>query len=225
MQQEVRQVRQGLANAQARLVPAGEEIPVVVEVDVRELSGAAWVARFPTSRSTDDLVSPFRESCVAFLAALSAANASVTVSATLRPPNRAYLMHWAWRIVNQRYDPRTVPSRDGVDVRWDHADAEGAYDSAASVSAAREMVNGYGISRLQVAPSLTSRHIEGNAIDMTIGWQGDLTIEDASANQVLINSQPRDGMNGDLHLVGASYGVVKFHGGARDRPHWSNDGR
>lgn len=93
MQQELQQgiprVHEGIANAEAQLVPAGEENPVVVEVDVRELSGAAWVARFPTSRSTDDLTSPFRENCVAFLASLRAANASVTVSATLRPPNRA----------------------------------------------------------------------------------------------------------------------------------------
>lgn len=225
MQQEVHQAGQGRAHAQAHLMPAGEETPVVVEVDTRELSGAAWVARFPTSRSTDDLLSPFREACVAFLAALRTANATVTVSATLRPPNRAYLMHWAWRIVNQQYDPRTVPDRDGVDVRWDHVDAEGNYDLAASVAAAREMVNGYGIGRLRVAPSLNSRHIEGNAIDMTIGWEGDLTIEDASGTEVSISSKPRDGMNEDLHLVGAGYGVVKFHGGTRDRPHWSSDGR
>ena len=81
------------------------------------------------------------------------------------------------------------------------------------------------IHRLGVAPSLNSRHIEGNAIDMTIGWEGDLTIEDANGNEVQISSEPRDGMNEVLHVVGESYGVVKFHGGVRDRPHWSNDGR
>lgn len=225
MPQAIRQVRQGRANVQAALVPGGEETPVVVEVDTRELSGAAWVARFPTSRSTDDLASPFRENCAAFLAALRAAGARVTVSATLRPPNRAYLMHWAWRIVNQQYDPRTVPRRAGVEVRWDHIGAGGEYDPVASVAAARDMVNGYGIGRLRVAPSLTSRHIEGNAIDMSISWEGNLDIEDVSGNQVLISSQPRDGMNEDLHSVGAGYGVIKFHGGARDRPHWSTDGR
>lgn len=130
-------------------------------------------------------------------------------------------MHWAWWIVNQQYDPQAVPARDGVDIRWDHVNAEGDYDAEASVAAAREMVSGYGMSRLSVAPSLTSRHIEGNAIDMTIGWEGDFTIEDADGNQVRIVSKPRE----DLHAVGESYGVVKFHGGARDRPHWSNDGR
>ena len=223
--QAVRRIHEGVANAEAHLVQAGEQNPVVVEVDVRELSSAAWVARFPTSRSTDDLASPFRENCVAFLAVLRAANANVVVSATLRPPNRAYLMHWAWRIVNQQYDPRTAPRRAGVEVRWDHIGAGGEYDPVASVAAARDMVNGYGIGRLRVAPSLTSRHIEGNAIDMSISWEGNLDIEDVSGNQVLISTQPRDGMNEDLHSVGAGYGVIKFHGGARDRPHWSTDGR
>lgn len=224
-QQNIPRIHGGVANAEAHLEQAGGENPVVVEVDVRELSGAAWVARFPTSRSTDDLASPFRENCIAFLAALRVANAGVTVSATLRPPNRAYLMHWAWRIVNQEYDPQSVPAREGVDIRWDHIGEDGEYDAVASVAAARAMVNGYGISRLRVAPSLTSRHIEGNAIDMTIGWEGDLSIEDASGNQIEISSEPRDGMNEELHAVGESYGVIKFHGGARDRPHWSNDGR
>lgn len=32
-------------------------------------------------------------------------------------------------------------------------------------------------------------------------------------------------MNTALHLVGRSYGVIKYHGGARDKPHWSSDGR
>lgn len=59
---------------------------------------------------------------------------------------------------------------------------------------------------------------------MTIGWEGDLAIENASGNEVQISSEPRDGMNEDLHVVGESYGVVKFHGGVRGRPHWSNDG-
>ncbi len=230
MQQQVRGlgpaiVQQGAAAMEAQLAPDGEGMLAVVEVDVRELSGAAWVARFPTSRTTDDLASPFRENCVSFLGAVRAAGANVTVSATLRPPNRAYLMHWAWRIVNDQYDPRNVPGRDGVNIKWDHVNQEGAYDSAASLAAARAMVNGYGMGTLQVAPSLTSRHIEGNAIDMTIGWVGDLVIDDAEGEEVTITSQPRDGMNADLHAVGAGYGVVKFHGGTRDRPHWSSDGR
>jgi hypothetical protein len=41
---------------------------------------------------------------------------------------------------------------------------------------------------------------------------------------VQIASLPRTGMNPDLKTVGASYGVIKFVGGASDMPHWSADG-
>lgn len=85
------------------------------------------------------------------------------------------------------------------------------------------MVNGDGIQRLRVAPSTTSRHIEGNAIDMSISWADTLTIANAAGNNVVISSEPRTGMNAELHRVGASYGVIEFHGGDRDRPRWSND--
>jgi hypothetical protein len=36
---------------------------------------------------------------------------------------------------------------------------------------------------------------------------------------------PRTGMNAKLIAIGASYGVKKFIGGARDKPHWSATGR
>ena len=42
---------------------------------------------------------------------------------------------------------------------------------------------------------------------------------------VEIASGPRDGMNPELAKVGASYGVIKFYGGAVDRPHWSTNGK
>jgi len=56
----------------------------------RELSGVAWVRRFPTSKSTNTLVDGFRQKCDAFLAALEEADATVRINATLRPPERAY---------------------------------------------------------------------------------------------------------------------------------------
>jgi hypothetical protein len=215
-----RQTRQ-----QVDLTPVADRAPAVVDIPVRELSGTGWVARFPTSADVDDLASPFRESTASFVAALRAAGANVTISATLRPPERAFLMHWSWKIVNGLADPQSIPVRDGIDIRWDHTDAEGNYDEQQSTSAARAMVNGYGIQNLRVAPSLTSRHIEGNAIDMSISWNDTLTIADASGNAVEIGTTPRTGMNTELHTVGAGYGVTKFHGGDRDKPHWSSDGR
>src|SRR5271154_3851556 len=69
-------------------------------------SGRAWVARFPTSASVADCAQPFRDNLNAFLAALGAAGANVNIAATLRPLQRAYLMHWCWSIVKQKADPR-----------------------------------------------------------------------------------------------------------------------
>lgn len=42
---------------------------------------------------------------------------------------------------------------------------------------------------------------------------------------VLIKTFPKDGMNTELHTVGKSFGIIKYHGGSKDRPHWSTDGR
>ena len=134
-------------------------------------------------------------------------------------------MHWSWKIVKQDADPRNVPARDGVSIRWDHPSPDGTYNAQGSVAAAQAMVIGYGINNLRVAPSLNSRHIEGNAIDMSISWDGVLTINNASGRAVTIATVPRTGMNTSLHVVGATYNVTKYSGGAADKPHWSNDGR
>lgn len=32
-------------------------------------------------------------------------------------------------------------------------------------------------------------------------------------------------MNLELHAVGKTYGVIKFLGGDKDKPHWSTDGK
>ena len=56
------------------------------------LSGADWVKQFPTSKDVEDLASPFRENVKSFLAALDAAKATVSISATYRPKERASLV-------------------------------------------------------------------------------------------------------------------------------------
>ena len=187
-------------------------------------SGRAWVARFPTSASVADCAPPFRDNLTAFLAALSAAGASVNIAATLRPPQRAYLMHWCWSIVKQKTDPRSIPPRPDVAIAWAHVDARGAFDPIASVAAAEDMVEAYGMQGLNVAPALQSNHISGTAVDMAISWQDTLTIARRDGTPVAIASLPRTGMNPDLKTVGATYGVLKFVGGASDMPHWSADG-
>jgi D-alanyl-D-alanine dipeptidase len=181
-------------------------------------SGPQWVSQFPTSRSVQDLVEPFRSGVRAYLAALSAAGASVTVADTLRPPQRAYLMHYSFAIAREGLHPSEVPPMAGVDIQWLHTDAGGDTDINGSTEAAEQMVQGYGIA---FRPALTSRHTDGCAIDMTITWQDDLTVARADGTRVTISTAPRSGDNADLHQLGASYGVIKL---VSDPPHWSVDG-
>src|SRR3954462_6980097 len=99
---------------------------------VKTLSGAAWVAKFPTSTSIADLADPFKGKADAFISALRKAGATVTISATLRPPERAYLMHWSFRIAKEGYDPAKVPVMTAVDIDWVHRDLKKQIDRAAS---------------------------------------------------------------------------------------------
>jgi hypothetical protein len=209
----------GLESLLGTTAPTPRRTPVAPKADSRMLSGPDWVSQFPASRAIDDLEITFRGKVERFLGALRSAGATVTISSTCRPPQRAYLMHWAWRIAKEGYDPQKVPSLEGVTINWWHGDA------ARSRQAAQAMVNGYGINNLKVPPALTSRHIQGLAIDMDIAWQGQLKIKQADSSIRLITSTPTDGANGDLIEVGKTYGVIHFINVAKDRPHWSTDGK
>ena len=191
---------------------------------LKKPSGRSWVSEFPTSTRLDDLSPAFGSSAHSFISALQAAGASINIAATLRPARRAFLMHWAWKILNADADPQTIPTREGVNIEWSHVDEEGEFCSERSIVAAREMVDAYGLKKLKVAPALRSRHIEGNAIDMAISWTGTLSITDALGSTIHITTAPRTGMNTDLHAVAITYGVIKFKGGDKDIPHWSIDG-
>jgi hypothetical protein len=200
-------------------VPGGDA-PRPQPTAASKLSGAHWVDRFPTSRAITSLVETFRGNVARFIAVLQKAGASVTIAATRRPPERAYLMLSAWRIVNEGLSPTAVPPYPGVDIQWVHTDSKGMVDLAASRAAAEEMVRAY---HLAYKPTMTSRHIEGRAIDMTIAWIGNLAIPDGrSGVPKTITSLPRTGSdNRELWTVGASYGAVKL---VKDPPHWSDDG-
>jgi len=184
----------------------------------REPSGIAWVERFPTSKSTDGLIDGFRQRCEAFLAALQDAGAAVDINATLRPPERAYLMHWSFVINAGEVEADDAPPRAGVDIEWVHRKPDGSADLAASRAAAAEMVHGYDIAH---RPSLTSLHIFGKAIDMSIEWDGALKIKQRGGKTRTIGSLPRTGLNHELWAVGATYGVLKL---PTDPPHWSSTG-
>lgn len=209
----------GAATPPRRAAPVGGRQPPVAAqsgttraaAQAGDLSGSAWwhanQARYPNSQSVDDLVSPFRENAKRFIAALRAAGASVRVSATRRNRIRAHLMHYSWKVAKGQIDASDVPAIDGCDIVWDHGDA------ARSRAAAAEMVRLFSI---VFKPSLTSNHIAGTAIDMTIGFSGTITITDGAGKDVRVGSAAA------LNPVGASYGVLKL---ASDPPHWSANGR
>lgn len=172
----------------------------------RELSGRHWVSRFPSATSTNELEPVFRRNVEAFIAAISAAGGAVRISATYRPRERAYLMHYSAALTRGTIAAADVPRFAGVEIEWDHGTVE------TSRAAARAMVSAYGI---VYPPALTSRHTERRAIDMTISNVKNKKIKGASGTEVLIRQE------GDLHALGATYGVNKLFG---DPPHWSDDG-
>ncbi|MEZ4308173.1 MAG: peptidoglycan-binding domain-containing protein [Polyangiaceae bacterium] len=89
------------------------------------LSGASWwranQAKFPNSRSVEDLEGGFKLKVKAFLAALSDAGANVSIASTLRNKHRAYLMHYCFKVAKGQIEPSKVPVDDAVDIAWDQA--------------------------------------------------------------------------------------------------------
>lgn len=107
----------------------------------------------------------------------------------------------------------------GVDILWDHGDLE------KSKAGALELVNGFGLAvppRSTNAPSLTSNHIGGKAIDMTIKWSETITVKKKDGSDVKVVYSQNVNSNTVLHSIGESYGVKKLK---TDAPHWSHDGR
>jgi hypothetical protein len=148
-----------------------------------------------------------------FITAIERVGGHVVLTATRRPRERAYLMHYSW-LVSRGLNPASVPAYDGIPVAIDWV--------AGGKVGAQEMVDGYA---LRYQPSLTSRHIEGQAIDATFSWDGSLLVMNGAGVRVVLVSTANGGSehaNTRLHDVGRSYGVVKL---ISDPPHWSTDGR
>ena len=186
----------------------------------RELSGSDWVSRFPDARTTQALADSFRPGCEAFIAAMRGGGATVQITSTRRPVERAYLMYTCWRISKKTVNPQNAKPMAGVDIEWVHRMPDGSVDLNRSRQAATAMTMGYDIA---FAPALKSRHVTGDAIDMSISWEDRLVIApQAPGKPLTISSMPRDGFNLDLRKVGKTYGVIKH---PTDPPHWSTDGR
>jgi hypothetical protein len=194
-----------MVTAQATLTPVSNQTPVVVSIG-KELSGSQWVSRFPGSSDISELNDNFRASVRSFISALQDAGATVRISATYRPPERAYLMHYSSKISRGEISPTNVPAMDGVNIEWDHGDNE------KSKKAATQMANGYNI---VYPPALISRHTERAAIDMTISEITNKTMRNANGDDVKVTD------SSTLNQIGATYGCIKL---ITDPPHWSDNG-
>jgi len=150
---------------------------------------------------------------LAFISAMERGGAMVSIAATFRPPERAYLMHWCCMIAGSGLDPAAVPPMNGVEIDWSHGgDVSDARAAAAAMKSAYE---------IKFPAALVSRHTQRRAIDMTISWQGTLNITDFNGQERTITAPPRSGLNHAVVDVGRSFGVIRL---MIDPPHWSDDG-
>lgn len=174
---------------------------------MREFAGEEWCARFPTSRSTSDLLPDFRDKVECFNKTLMQGGARVTFNATYRPPERAYLMHWCCMIAKSGQDAAAIPAMADVDIDWTCGG-----DRGRSMKAAERMAIEYGI----VFPAaLVSRHTQRRAVDMTIENYVGKVFTKPGGDYVVLSTER------DLWHMGALFDVIKL---PSDSPHWSDDG-
>lgn len=199
--------------------PGGAHV-ATAELHSKRKSGKEWVKDFPDTKNVADLEDDFEKKVKEFINAVKVAGVNPRIETVYRPPERAHLMHWCWKICKQNHNAQKVDEREGVEIDWWHGDQK------LSEAAAQEMHDAYAIRKdLKVPPALSSRHTEGKAIDLIIEWSGDLKIKNKDKTDVTITSEPRNSSNPDLIKVAATYGVIHFTEAAKDVNHWSTDGR
>lgn len=214
---QLRRVR--LASGDGKIDPGGRTWRVLTATSLpgvaANLSGADWwhanQTKFPNSELVSALEAPFAAKVGNFIAALKAGGASVTVSATRRNKVRAYLMNGSWVVAKGMTPAAAMKAEPGCNIVWTHG------DEATSRAAAKEMLDLFDI---VFQPSLTSRHILGLAVDMTIGWAGTIQVKNGAGKTVAL-PPPANPTNPTLLALGASFGVLKL---ASDPPHWSDNG-
>lgn len=202
---------------------------VYVEVKKLRLSGKEWVKEYKDRASIEDLSSPFKENVKDFLKSLDEAKnetpqAKITyhVSSTRRPYERAVLMHYCHKVANNKITPQQAQQateKENIPINWIHTDSNGNYSEEISREKALEMVEAYGMA---YPASLTSHHVRGNAIDMTITWQSSFTIKDKIGKVHTIDTHSNGAENETLRVVGETYGVKRTL--EKDPPHWSLEG-
>ncbi|BDB64130.1 MULTISPECIES: hypothetical protein [Helicobacter] len=70
--------------------------------------------------------------------------------------------------------------KENIPINWIHTDSSGNYSEKISREKALEMKNAY---RMRDKASLTSNHILGKAIDMTITWTKNIKIKDKTGKK------------------------------------------
>lgn len=124
-------------------------------------------------------------------------------------------MHYSWQLSKGSVRAADVPSLSGLSIEWDHGDESVSRKAAGKM---KQLFN------MAYNASLTSNHIRGQAVDMTITWTGVLTVEVPGREEAeVIRTGPRNGAeNRQLHQLGREFGVKKL---VKDAPHWSHNGR
>jgi hypothetical protein len=186
-----------------------------------DLSGAHWRAQATANgwaNSTDfaDLESSFGANAETFVSGLRNAGATVTVSAGLRHPKRAKLMHYAWKVAHGAITPAAATSAcnaAGINIEWDHGEL------VASKAAAQALCDSF---RLIACASLTSNHMSGEAIDMRItNVPETLTINGTEYQADMAAGGEAD--EDKVDHIGRELGVLWY--GSGDWVHWSVTGR
>lgn len=195
-----------------------------------ELSGPSWAGRFRDSRSVGALSGPFRRHVSAFIGAMRHARINVRLISTLRPPERAFLMHYSWLIAHRKLSPLRVPHfhadrhHGPVAICWIHVGAHGA-NIHASIVAARKLATALGVASMHGAPLLTTLRTEGLSIMMSTTWTSrKVTVTNAMGHRVTIRSAPHNGLNTTLIAVGATYQVIHFLKASQAMNDWSVNG-
>ncbi|HEY3902848.1 MAG TPA: hypothetical protein VGM14_02925 [Streptosporangiaceae bacterium] len=151
-----------------------------------QLSGPSRASRFPDSNSVSDLAPAFGKDVTAFATAMKHAGITVRTLSTLRPPERAYLMHYSWLVAKRKLSPLKVPGfaaskkHPPVGICWVHATAHGT-SKPQSMAAASKLAAAFHVASMGTTPTLTSLRTEGEAIVMSTTWTSRrFTIKNAS---------------------------------------------
>jgi hypothetical protein len=178
--------------------------------DSKRLSGSHWVAKFPTSKSLNTLKGNFKTNCIEFVKMLKKNGAIIKINATYRPKERAYLMHFSYKISAGLISPSKVPSEKGVNIIWNHGNI------IKSRKASSLMVSKYNIA---YPPARESKHTLGKAIDMSISSLPNSITFEINGEKISKKIGNKTASENEIlwDIAKKYYQVIKL---PNDPPHW-----